>query len=63
MRNENLMTEAERAAIIDHMRAVYEVIRVLCNERRRTGNVMKDKDDMVLRSEEARKKRWTFSWY
>jgi hypothetical protein len=37
---------------------VYEVTRVLCNEGRSTGNVVKDKDGRVLTSQEERKKRW-----
>jgi hypothetical protein len=52
------MNEAERAASNGHMRTVYEVTIELCNERRSTGNVVKDKDGRVLSSEEERKNRW-----
>ncbi|KAK3090013.1 hypothetical protein FSP39_008513 [Pinctada imbricata] len=55
---DDLMNEAERAASNGHMRTVYEVTRVLCKERRSTGNVVKDKDGRVLSSQEERKKRW-----
>ena len=55
---EDLMTEAERAANNGHMRTVYEVTRVLCNEKRGTANVVKDKEGKVLSSQEDRKKRW-----
>jgi hypothetical protein len=53
----DLMNEAERAASNGHMRTVYKVTRVLCNERC-TGNVVKDKDGRVLSSQEERKNRW-----
>ena len=52
------MTEAERAASSGHMRTVYEVTRVLSNERRGTANVVKDKEGRVLSSQDERKKRW-----
>jgi hypothetical protein len=48
--------EAERAASNGHMKTVYEVTRVLCNERRSTGNVVKDKHGRVL-SSQLRKER------
>ncbi|KAK3082831.1 hypothetical protein FSP39_006593 [Pinctada imbricata] len=54
---DDLMNEAERAASNGHMRTVYEVTRMLCNERS-TGKVVKDKDCRVLSSQEERKKRW-----
>ena len=40
------------------MRTVYEVTRVLCNEKRGTANVVKDKEGKVLSSQEDRKRRW-----
>jgi hypothetical protein len=52
------MNEAEKAASNGHMRTVHEVTRVSCNERRSTGNVVKDEDGRVLSSQEERKKRW-----
>ena len=55
---DDLVTEAERAASNGHMRTVYEVTRVLSNERRGTANVVKDKDGRVLSSLEERKRRW-----
>jgi hypothetical protein len=48
----------ERAAINGHIRTVYEVTRLLCNERRSTGNAVKDKDGSVMGSQEERKNRW-----
>jgi hypothetical protein len=54
----DLMNEAERAVSNGCMRTVYGVTRVLYNERRSTGNVVKVKDGRVLSSEEERKNRW-----
>lgn len=55
---EDMITDAERAANNGHMKTVYEITRVLSNERRGMPTAIKDKDGKILSSQEERKRRW-----
>ena len=56
---ENLIAEAETAANKGHMKTVYEITRVIGNEKKgTTTTTIKDKDGKILSSIEERKKRW-----
>ena len=55
---EDLIEEAETAANKGHMKTIYEVTRVLSNERRTETSTLKDKDGNILSSQSEIKNRW-----
>ncbi|XP_061176180.1 uncharacterized protein LOC133185137 [Saccostrea echinata] len=55
---EDLITEAERAASNGHMKTVYEITRVISNEKKSTTTAIKDKEGKTLSSQDERKERW-----
>lgn len=48
----------ERAASNGQRKTVYEITRVLSNEKRGTPTAIKDKEGKILSNQEERKKRW-----
>ena len=55
---EGLISEAETAASNGHMKTVYEITRVLGNERGAVTSTVKDKNGKILSSQDEKKKRW-----
>ncbi|XP_045158250.2 craniofacial development protein 2-like [Mercenaria mercenaria] len=51
---EDLISQAERAANYGHMNTVYEITRVISNERKNTTPIIKDKTSKVLRNQNDR---------
>ena len=56
---EDISRQAEEAARGQDMRTVYELTKVLCNERPKRISAIKDKDGNLLTGCEERKRRWT----
>ena len=56
--DDDLASEAERAAGNGRMKELYQVTKTLCNDKAKTSNAVRDKNGTLLTEETARKKRW-----
>ena len=55
---DNRAEEAEEAATQHHMKTLYELTKVLSNQKPRQSIAIKDKEGKILTSSEDRRKRW-----
>ena len=56
---DDLANEAENAAqLVQHMKTLYSLTKVLSNERPRRSAAVKDKNGNILNDKESKTKRW-----
>ncbi|XP_056022145.1 uncharacterized protein LOC130055022 [Ostrea edulis] len=55
---DDMANEAQEAANIGNMKTVYDVTKLLCNERPKTVEAVKNKEGNLLTKEEDLRKRW-----
>ena len=56
---ENIASEAEDAARKQHMKTLYGLTKILCNERPRQSTAVLDKNGNLINGRDAIKSRWT----